>query len=92
MRNQTYSSYFIHTDVACNCVRMVDLSDLSTLSPAILFMTVCGPIHLEGNRRTLDHQGGIATAGSHRYIAVAISPDCAWVVPLACAFCHRPKI
>ena len=30
-RNQTYSSYFIHTDVACNCVRMVSMSDLSTL-------------------------------------------------------------
>ena len=30
-RNQTYSSYFIHTDVACNCVRMVSVCDLSTL-------------------------------------------------------------
>ena len=30
-RNQTYSSYFIQTDLACNCVRMVGVSDLSTL-------------------------------------------------------------
>ena len=30
-RNHTYSSYFLHTDVPCNYVGMVGVSDLSTL-------------------------------------------------------------
>ena len=29
----THSSYFFYTDVPCNCVRMVGVSDLSTLNP-----------------------------------------------------------
>ena len=38
-RNQTYSSCFTHTDVACNCVRMVGVSDLSTLIRCIAIVT-----------------------------------------------------